>query len=217
MYLLFDTETTGLPKNWKAPLQDLGNWPRLVQLAWVELDKFGKTISSGDYIIKPDGFQIPDSVAKIHRISQSRAESEGILLKDVLNIFNSLINKSTYLVAHNISFDEKIVGAEFLREYIPTKFFDNKQICTMKQSVDFAKIPSNKGGYRYPSLSALYRKLFSESFQDAHDAASDTGATARIFWELKKLGVIDPEKKEVTESKFKSDKKNENTSELSLF
>jgi DNA polymerase III subunit epsilon len=216
MYLLFDTETTGLPKNWKAPLQDLGNWPRLVQIAWVEIDNFGKTISSGNYIIKPEGFLIPDSVAKIHRITQSRAEREGISLKNVLNVFNSLIDKSTYIVAHNISFDEKIVGAEFLREYIPTKFSSKKQICTMKSSVDFAKIPSNKGGYRYPSLSALYRKLFNETLQDAHDAAVDIAATARIFWELKKLGVINPEKKESKEKEFPDNKK-ENTSELSLF
>ena len=32
MYLIFDTETTGLPKNWKAPLTDFDNWPRMVQL-----------------------------------------------------------------------------------------------------------------------------------------------------------------------------------------
>ncbi len=32
MYLFFDTETTGLPKNWKASLTDLNNWPRLSEL-----------------------------------------------------------------------------------------------------------------------------------------------------------------------------------------
>jgi len=26
MYLVFDTETTGLPKKWNAPLSDLDNW-----------------------------------------------------------------------------------------------------------------------------------------------------------------------------------------------
>jgi len=30
MYLFFDTETTGLPRNWKAPVTDLDNWPRMV-------------------------------------------------------------------------------------------------------------------------------------------------------------------------------------------
>ena len=27
MYLIFDTETTGLPKNFKAPITDTDNWP----------------------------------------------------------------------------------------------------------------------------------------------------------------------------------------------
>ena len=34
-YLFFDTETTGLPRNWSAPVSDLNNWPRLVQIAWI--------------------------------------------------------------------------------------------------------------------------------------------------------------------------------------
>jgi hypothetical protein len=59
MILFFDTETTGLPKNWKAPVTDLNNWPRLVQLAFLLYDKSGNLVSSGDYIIKPDGFSIP--------------------------------------------------------------------------------------------------------------------------------------------------------------
>ena len=34
MFLIFDTETIGLPKNYNAPYSDLANWPRMVQLAW---------------------------------------------------------------------------------------------------------------------------------------------------------------------------------------
>jgi len=59
MYLIFDTETTGLPKNWKAPVTDLNNWPRLVQIAWVFTDKTGNVLNKSNYIIKPDGFTIP--------------------------------------------------------------------------------------------------------------------------------------------------------------
>ena len=38
MYLFFDTETTGLPRSWKAPITDSNNWPRLVQIAWLVFD-----------------------------------------------------------------------------------------------------------------------------------------------------------------------------------
>ena len=34
MYLFFDTETTGLPKRWNAPVTDLENWPRSFAGAW---------------------------------------------------------------------------------------------------------------------------------------------------------------------------------------
>jgi DNA polymerase-3 subunit alpha len=34
MYLIFDTETTGLPKRWDAPITDTDNWPRCIQIAW---------------------------------------------------------------------------------------------------------------------------------------------------------------------------------------
>ena len=54
MYLFFDTETTGIPKNYKAPVSDLENWPRLVQLAWLVTDNNGDEIKAAEYIIKPD-------------------------------------------------------------------------------------------------------------------------------------------------------------------
>ena len=53
MYLFFDTETTGLPKRWNAPVTDLENWPRLVQLAWIMYDDRGNMLESRDVIVKP--------------------------------------------------------------------------------------------------------------------------------------------------------------------
>jgi DNA polymerase III alpha subunit (gram-positive type) len=55
MYLVFDTETTGLPLNYNAPLSDSDNWPRMVQIAWQLHDEEGKLIENQDYIIKPEG------------------------------------------------------------------------------------------------------------------------------------------------------------------
>ena len=87
MYLFFDTETTGLPKNFKAPITDFDNWPRLVQLAWQNYDMKGELLSSFNLIIKPEGFVISEEVAKIHRITQERAMAEGIPLGDALKQF----------------------------------------------------------------------------------------------------------------------------------
>ena len=91
MYLFFDTETTGLPRNWKAPVTDLKNWPRLVQLAYLYFDRNGNKISGGDFIIKPEGFTIPKDASRVHGISTERALREGQSIITVLQHFNSLI------------------------------------------------------------------------------------------------------------------------------
>lgn len=49
----FDCETTGLPKNWKAPMSDIDNWPRVIQLAWLMCDDQGNLVTQGQYLIKP--------------------------------------------------------------------------------------------------------------------------------------------------------------------
>ncbi|NOX48301.1 MAG: 3'-5' exonuclease, partial [Chlorobi bacterium] len=189
MILFFDTETTGLPKNWKAPITDLNNWPRLVQLAFLLFDKDGNKISSGDYIIKPNGFTIPKESSRIHGISTEKAIVEGYDVESILNDFKELIEKASYIVAHNMSYDEKIVGAEFLRANMPNYLSKKKKICTMESSTNFCAI---KGpyGYKWPKLSELHYKLFNTEFEEAHNAAVDIAATAKCFWELLNKKII---------------------------
>lgn len=191
MYLFFDTETTGLPKNYQAPLDDFLNWPRIVQIAWSLYDEVGNHWESYSYIIKPNGFIIPDEVAKIHRISQERALKDGVDLKIALEHFLRDAESAAYLVAHNIDFDEKIIGAELLREKLGANpFTGSNRICTMKSSVDFCKINNNRGSYKWPNLTELYQILFSDAFPEAHDALVDVKACAKCFFELKRRGVI---------------------------
>lgn len=189
MYLFFDTETTGLPRNWKAPVTDLNNWPRMVQLAYLYYDDHGNKISGGDFIIQPEGYTIPLEVSRIHGITTQRAMIEGKPLTGVLQHFQELINESGMLVAHNMSFDEKILGAEFLRKGMPNSIPSKKKICTMHQTTAFCNIPGPYGP-KWPKLSELHYKLFRTGFEEAHNAAYDILATARCFWELKRIGVI---------------------------
>lgn len=189
MYLFFDTETTGLPRSWKAPVTDLNNWPRLVQLAYLYYDSKGNKISGGDYIIKPEGFTIPTIASNIHGISNEKALREGQSITYVLQDFHSLIGQASYLVAHNMSFDEKIVGAEFLRNGMQNIIQSKNKICTMESTTNFCAI-AGPYGYKWPKLSELHYKLFGTGFEEAHNAAVDITATAKCFWELKKLGKI---------------------------
>ncbi|MDI9320313.1 MAG: 3'-5' exonuclease [Phycisphaerales bacterium] len=189
MYLFFDTETTGLPRNWKALVSELNNWPRLVQLAFLYYDNNGNKISGGDFIIKPEGFTIPTDVSRIHGISTERAIREGQSLRAVLLNFQSLIGQASYLVAHNMSFDEKIVGAEFLRNGMQNSIQTKNKICTMEKTTNFCAI-DGPYGYKWPKLSELHYKLFRTGFEEAHNAAVDITATAKCFWELKRKNIL---------------------------
>lgn len=190
-YLFFDTETTGTPKNHKAPSSDIENWPRLVQLAWILSDQNGNRINTGNYIIKPEDFVIPVASSNVHGITTQKAKENGVLIKLALDNFLKVFNKASCVVGHNVEFDKKIVGAELVRlgmkDILDTKF----SYCTMQTSIDLCKIPSSYAyGYKYPKLQELHKKLFGNEFDDAHNAMSDIEATEKCFWELKKLNLL---------------------------
>ncbi|MBT5975483.1 MAG: 3'-5' exonuclease, partial [Flavobacteriaceae bacterium] len=105
MYLIFDTETTGLPKKWNAPLSDAENWPRCIQIAWQIHDAKGDLVRHENYLIKPDGYTIPYDSEKIHGISTALAEEQGIPLAEVLEKFHAALRTVDFVVGHNVSFD----------------------------------------------------------------------------------------------------------------
>lgn len=145
MHLFFDIETTGLPKNYKAPVSDIKNWPRLVQIAWLVTDDCGKEIKSAEYIIKPNGFSIPAEAAEIHGITDDIAIRSGVDLKPVLEEIAADISAAAVLVAHNIQFDEKIIGAEFLRMGALNHLDGKPRKCTMHSSTNFFQLPGPYG------------------------------------------------------------------------
>ncbi len=178
-----------MPKRWDALASDLDNWPRLVQIAWVYFDDAGKEIARNSKIIKPEGFIIPDESSRIHGITTEIAERKGVLLEKTLKEFMEMINRSKFLIAHNMSFDEKIIEAEFIRKKIPKSLFQPKKICTKEIATEFCKIPGSYG-YKWPTLSELHIKLFDNDFQDAHNALVDVSICAKCFFELKKKGIV---------------------------
>lgn len=115
MFLIFDTETTGLPRDYNAPLTNFDNWPRMVQLAWQMHDYTGQLVEAQNFIIRPDGFTIPFNSEKIHGISTQMAMERGKPIAEVLEKFRDAIERSTHIAGHNIEFDLKIAGSEFLR------------------------------------------------------------------------------------------------------
>lgn len=177
-YLFFDTETTGFPP--KA---------RLVSIAWQIWDN-DKLIEKDDYIVRPEGFIIPDGAANVHGITTEIALEKGVDVKMVMELFNEKLSQIETVVAHNYGFDSVIVNGEFKRLSITSNLTDKKVIDTMLGSTDYVKLPGRYGKYKWPKLEELHRHLFDKDFDDAHSADADVDATVACFFELQKRGII---------------------------
>ena len=194
MFLFFDTETTGLPANYKAPVTDVLNWPRLVQLAIELWNDKGEFQFAYNQIILPLGFEIPEKASAIHGITTQIAREKGIFLQRAMMEFSWMTQLAQYIVGHNLAYDRSIVSCELFRcgmENILAPALPAKQICTMDASKEFCSIPFPDGtGCKWPKLNELYFKLFGRDFENAHDAKNDVHATAECFFELIKRKII---------------------------
>jgi DNA polymerase-3 subunit alpha len=186
MYLIFDTETTGLPKRWDAPITDTDNWPRAVQIAWQLHDAMGNCIDQQDYLIRPEGFNIPYDAEKVHGISTELAEERGVPLNEILDRFNQVLNQTTFVVGQNVGFDLNIMGAEFVRASVSNVLQELPVLDTCTEhTAALCQLPGGRGGkFKLPTLTELHEYLFNEPFAEAHNATADVEATTRCFLEL---------------------------------
>ena len=194
MFLIFDTETTGLPKKWSAPLTDFDNWPRAIQVAWQVHDISGNCISNQSYVVHPDGFSIPYDSEKIHGISTQLAKKIGVDIGFVLNKFQEDLKKSQFMCGHNLNFDEKILGAEYLRSdgNNPLQDFPKIDTCT-EETAGICMLKGGRGRkFKLPTLMELYTHLFNKKFESAHNASADVEATALCLFKLLKDQKIHP-------------------------
>ena len=193
MFLIFDTETTGLPKKWKAPLSDFENWPRMVQLAWQCHDIEGNFLFAKNHVITPDGYTIPEDVVAVHGITTEIAQEKGIPLKDALLDFMEDVKKSNFIIGHNVSFDINIAGCELLRcEMEEQELVNASSLDTMTGSKEYCDL-KRKGQLKNPTLTELHMKLFGVPFAEAHNAAADVEATSRCFLELIRVDGVSAE------------------------
>ena len=195
MYLIFDTETTGLPRNFNAPITDTDNWPRCIQIAWQLHDDMGNLIENQDFLVRPDGFNIPYDAERIHGISTELAQEQGVQLSEVLGEFNIALAKAKFVVGQNIGFDLKIMGCEFHRMGIESPMADMSVLDTCTEvTADLLKLPGGRGGrFKLPNLTELHSYLFGVPFAEAHNATADVEATTRCFLELIRREVFKKE------------------------
>lgn len=191
--LCYDTETTGLLQ-WSLPSEDPSQ-PHMVEFGGILDCPEGKAQGLMNFLIKPEGWVIPDEAAAIHGVTQERAMKYGIPIKMAIDLiweYMELAEEGFY--GHNISFDARILrvaairaGREDFKKYLETK----PRFCTMLTSTDICRVPKATGrGFKWPTLTEATKFYFNEELKDAHTALADAKACRRIFNELRSRGKV---------------------------
>ena len=91
-----------------------------------------------------------------------------------------------------MKFDLNIIGAELFRINSDVNLLEKDILDTCTElTANVCKLPGGRGGkFKFPTLIELYSFLFDESFSEAHNASADVEATARAFFELVRIGII---------------------------
>lgn len=200
--IVYDTETQNLPL-WRQPSSDPGQ-PHIVQLAALLLADDGITeIDNFSLICKPDGWTIPDDVAKIHGITTERAMDEGIPEFEVIERFVAMVKMEDLIVAHNEQFDRRIVRIGLTRMgWTKERILTMEAIarfCTMTAAHPIVKAPPTAkmiaAGFtkwKNPTLTECIAHFFAgEVFEGAHDAMRDVVGCARVYRALTALNVME--------------------------
>ena len=190
--LVFDTETTGLPK-YGAKLPNTQLYPYIVQFSWLVYDDSTMKITNinNHLVMLPEGMDIPQESTNIHGISTEQMRQSGENINLVLETFHKAVQESQVIVAHNIKFDDDIVQCECIRnkmvnfmvEY-PAKI----KYCTMTYGKNITKIerPSKyTAGATYfkpPKLFELHKHYFNTVPNNLHNSLVDVFVCFRCFY-----------------------------------
>ena len=189
MILVWDCETDGIPK-WDLPA-DHESQPHIVEIGAVLCDEGGKEVDRFEAIVKPDGYEIPDVVAKIHGITTAIALEKGRPIADVMDEFEALTAKATLIVCFNVRFDEKFRRSALRRLGRPDGFGTIPVFCCMRGATPLCKLERtvkqkkagfDKGQYKTPKLSEAVQMLLGREHVGAHGALADALATKDIYF-----------------------------------
>ena len=181
-YLFIDIETTGLPDFTGLKFGCFPDYTnlckydnsRIVQISFMLCNGKFETIEMYNYIIKNNGFEIFNS--PLHNITNDIALTQGVLLIDVCNILNECLEKSSHIIAHNISFDVNVLLSELYRLKMLSlikKIQSKIQFCSMNYTTPILKLRKIFGNHKPPKLDELYFYVFKTPMENSHNSNYD--------------------------------------------
>lgn len=190
---VFDTETTGLP-NFRDP-SDHPDQPHLVDICALLFSPEGELVDSFEAMIRPDGWSIPEEVAAIHGITNEIALEHGIPEAVAVEGFLAIANRAGLRVAHNVSFDDRIMRIALKRfqdPWVAETFREAPKFCTCQSTTNIVKCPptekmirAGRGRqFKQPSVAEALKFFTGEELVGAHRARPDAEACARVYFAL---------------------------------
>jgi len=190
MYLIFDTETSNLPKSGQSIKDPF--CARIIQIAAILLDdKFEEKSCFKSLIQLSNHYQISAGAFDAHGINHEMCQKFGIPIEAALCVFDSMAVLSKVQVAHNFHFDSRMLEFEVTNILDGMNSTLTNPFCTMLASTPHCKLPGRNGQqYKWPKLSEAYKFFVGEDLVDAHDALNDVRATAKVFRHLVEKGLV---------------------------
>jgi DNA polymerase III epsilon subunit-like protein len=183
---IIDIETDGLPKKNFNSI----DYPNVVQVAWLLMDTEGNIFKKESELINYPNIIYTEAFL-INNIDINLVKRIGKKPEEVYRKLVNDIKISNYIVAHNVDFDIPIIRSQLKKYFMQDPFISKMTICTMKETINFCRIPNFDGQYKFPKLTELYKKLFDYEIEQRHNAESDVLLTAKCFKELLQKGIIE--------------------------
>lgn len=167
--MIFDVETTGLiPRGLNVrqlTTQQLKELPYIIQISWAIYNVVSNRVEStyNAYIDIPEEVPIIDRITEITGITRATLHAHGRDIVPVLEDFYKAYINCDMVIAHNIEFDQKLIGIEVERNthrliksptavesiysirYLFTQHFNEKHCidlyCTMMATIDLCGLP----------------------------------------------------------------------------
>ena len=198
LFLCYDTETSGLPMKHLPDAHP--TQPYLVELGCLLMGYDGREHASARLIVRPEGWVVPETAARVHGIDTAFAAAVGVPMALAVATWVNLRSRAHVLVGHNLEFDRRVMSIAMERlQRRPTTAGPAVWHCTKELAAVLVNLPPTPkmvaAGFtkpKPPTLQELHRFLFGEEFAGAHSAMTDARATARCYLELVKRGVVKP-------------------------
>jgi DNA polymerase-3 subunit epsilon len=154
-------------------------------------------------LIKPNGWTIPDDVAALTGITTATCEAYGVPIDTALANFIELWMRADERVAHNESFDMRMVRIELVRHAhysgqavgeLPFADYWKAApaFCTQSKSTKLINLPptekmlrAGRNTPKSPNLAEAYKFFTGRELENAHTADADMRACKDVYFGLR--------------------------------